>query len=147
YDVFASRIASHGAVLDPAGIPITPSWANDASPAVVWDGSEYLVTWTNLMGLFAARVDTDGRVTPLGVLVASPGLIDSAIGWNGSNALIAFTVDDGHSLSLAGLMIDRDGHPIGSRFPLLDGAEGAAVASDGSAFLVAATQGLAICAI
>jgi hypothetical protein len=76
-DLYGARIASTGALLDTAGIPICtlPLWQQD--PAVGYDGANYLVVWEDTRSLsgsdiYASRVDTAGTVLdPSGIAVSA----------------------------------------------------------------------------
>lgn len=145
FDVFASRMSADGEVLDPGGIPIAPSWADDVGPDVIWDGVDYLVIWTNLLGLFGARVSRDGTVTSLGALVDTPGLSYGAVATNGNQYLVVFTTIGAGQLTLSGQLLDRGGHPTGSRLTIAPAgsASFARIASNGDSFVVVWREGIA----
>lgn len=72
-----------------------------ASSQVVWNGTNYLVTWSSYDSsgtqspISAARVSEDGEtITPLGVLVASSLLSPLALAWNGTRYAL-FWADSG----------------------------------------------------
>ena len=70
FDIFASRVAPSGVVLDTGGIPISraPDWQSE--PAVAFDGTDYLVVWhdgrPSRPGAYCARVTMAGVVFRLG---------------------------------------------------------------------------------
>lgn len=72
--VFGSRINNAGQALDGAGVNISGTHSPEAytSVAVVWDGTQWKVTW-GYQGIAIARVNTVGQVLdPGGVSVAGP---------------------------------------------------------------------------
>lgn len=78
--VFAARVPRSGAVLDPAGIPLgTPQTYGNLTPAVTWNGFEYVVAFDNAAGnLFYQRVGSDGRrIDAAPVPVASSSALES----------------------------------------------------------------------
>ena len=81
-DVYASRVAPDGTALDPHGIPIATARASELNPAVAFDGTNYLVTWTASSfpdgDLYGARVSPSGEVLDPGgfPISTAPGLQD-----------------------------------------------------------------------
>jgi hypothetical protein len=79
-DLYGARIASTGALLDTAGIPICTLALWQEYPAVGYDGRNYLVVWEDSRSLsstdiYAARVDTAGTVLdPSGIAVSTEAL-------------------------------------------------------------------------
>ena len=66
YDVYGCRVATNGAVLDPAGIPISTAASYQGFPAIAFDGTNCMVVWQdNRKGsydIYAARLDRTGVV-------------------------------------------------------------------------------------
>jgi PASTA domain-containing protein len=70
-DVYAARYRPDGTVLDPYGIPVAVTTALEHDPAVAFDGTNYLVTWTQSPGftggdIYGARVSPAGTVLDVG---------------------------------------------------------------------------------
>src|SRR5262249_2832550 len=73
--VSAKRVTSAGVVLDPNGITLTASTNQPTSPAVAFNGRNYLVVWSEYepslgADIFGTRVAIDGTVldaSPLGI--------------------------------------------------------------------------------
>jgi hypothetical protein len=150
-DVYASRVAPDGAVLDPHGIPIATARASELNPAVAFDGTNYPVTWTASSfpdgDIYGVRVSQSGEVLDPGgfPISTAPGLQDfSAFAFDGTNYLVVWT--SGHypadiyaaRVTPAGTVLDPDGIPVstaaGEQSP-------PAVAFDGENDLVAWEDG------
>jgi hypothetical protein len=96
--IIGARVSASGANLDPAGIPIcTLGFRRDYS-AVAFDGTNYLVAWSDgrrndSADVYAARVTPDGSVLdPRGIPIAVGGEMHSlpAVAFNGSNYLVVW---------------------------------------------------------
>ncbi len=65
-DIYGSRITPEGIVLDTLGIPIATAVNDQTDPDVVFNGNEYVVTWTdqrnNEKEIYAARITPSGSV-------------------------------------------------------------------------------------
>jgi hypothetical protein len=77
-DIYGSRISSAGAVLDPTGIVISSAPFDQVTPAIAFNGAEYLVVWADRRGgplgdlnLFGQRVQTDGTLDGAEINVVS----------------------------------------------------------------------------
>ena len=69
FDIYGARINTSGTVLDPSGIPISTATDFQSSPAVAFDGKNYLVGWSDERGsdpdIYGARVEQiRGRPRP-----------------------------------------------------------------------------------
>jgi len=78
YDVYAARVTRQGKLLDPAGIEVAKAPNNQCSPAVSFDGKNFVVVWMDDRELVqsyqirAARVSVKGELLdPAGAVVAS----------------------------------------------------------------------------
>jgi hypothetical protein len=65
-DIFAARISTAGQVIDQAAIAVSTATGDQTSPAVAWNGHDYLVVWadrrTSDPHIYAARVQPSGEV-------------------------------------------------------------------------------------
>jgi hypothetical protein len=113
-------------------------------PAVAWNGSGFWVAWSQgAAGIRGLRIDGQGQPLGAGPLSLAPGPGQTALGWDGTSTLAAWTTTaDGHvvvraaRLDGAGNRIDPEALELGA----VPGARAGrvAVASNGGLFLVAA---------
>ena len=65
-DVYGARLTADGVLLDSAGIPISLEAVNQSRPSVAFDGTDFLVVWSDTRGgyydIYGARVTHDGEV-------------------------------------------------------------------------------------
>jgi hypothetical protein len=134
YDVFATRLDVDGKPLDPAGIPVIPSWSDDLDPGVTWNGSDYVVVWRSI-GVYGARVGRDGQVSGVGKLADAQqgqfGSAHTAIEWNGRLYLLEWT--DGPDLF--GQILDVNLVPVAKKFLIAESAMRPEIATDSDSFL------------
>jgi hypothetical protein len=98
YDIYGARVTPQGAVLDTTGIVISHMANDQWSPAVGFDGANFLVAWQDCR----SRSDGDiygGRMTPQGTLLDSAGVTISqvvndqwspATGFDGTDFLVVW---------------------------------------------------------
>jgi len=75
-DIFATRLASDGTVVDTNGIRVNAAAGVDANPVAASVGNGYVVAWEHVSGagntdIAAALVSTDGTVTQLGTIAGT----------------------------------------------------------------------------
>ena len=103
YDIYGARVDLNGNVLDPDGFPISTGDGWESSPAVSWDGTNFLVVWCDDRDM--SSVDIYGtRITPQGEILDGTGFhisdeeintVSSSITFNGSNYLVAWELSSG----------------------------------------------------
>ncbi|MBL8923213.1 MAG: hypothetical protein JNJ54_30460 [Myxococcaceae bacterium] len=127
-DVFAIRVALTGAFLDAAPFVVSAAPGNESVPAVAFDGTNYVVAWSDLRTpvaqVYAARVSPAGAVLdPTGLAVTSnptlPAVAPSIASLDGGSLVVwqaglspMNTDIYGARLSNAGLVLDTTGFPI-----------------------------------
>ena len=70
-DVYAARVSAGGIVLDAAGIAVSPASGPKMSPAIAFDGTNYVLVWQD------GRRSSDmygARVSPSGVVLDTTGI-------------------------------------------------------------------------
>lgn len=71
-DLYATRVATNGAVLDPSGFAITTATNDQWQPVVSFNGTNYLVAWQDARS--GAQDIYATRVSPAGVIFETNGL-------------------------------------------------------------------------
>ncbi|HVL34003.1 MAG TPA: hypothetical protein VM600_10550 [Actinomycetota bacterium] len=71
-DIYAARVSPSGRLMDPLPLAVSRAARSQRNPAVAWNGSVFLVTWTDHRGdttanrergdIYGARVSASGRV-------------------------------------------------------------------------------------
>ncbi len=147
------RVSGTGEVLDPSGLAIGPASATSVqeSPAVAFNGTDWLVVWedlaagrTDVVDLYAVRVSSAGTVrdaTPLTLTTALGDQVEPAVASNGRDWLVTWN-DPRHvsnsdiygtRVTAAGEVLDPSGLRLSSA-PDFDLHP--SVASDGTDYLV-----------
>jgi hypothetical protein len=154
-DIFGARVSHNGDVLDHGGIAISTAPNDQLDPAVAFDGTNYLVVWSDNrngspfvdnFNIFGARVARDGTVLDSGAFAIGNTTANQgppALAFDGHNYLVAWVdTRNGNSsfdifaarVSPTGTVLDPGGIPVS-----LSGAAQArpAVSCDGGECLVA----------
>jgi hypothetical protein len=97
YDIYGSRVAQDGTVLNSAGIAISTAIGYQFQPDVSFDGTNFMVVWqdqrSDTSDIYASRVDQDGIVLdPAGIAVsvASDEQNYPFIDFDGTNYFVAW---------------------------------------------------------
>jgi hypothetical protein len=145
-EVFAARISPSGESLDLAGLEISYGHENTHVTDVVFDGTNYLVAWSNHFDVYVTVVGTDGTLrSPQPIPVAvDPDLSDAgaSLSVDGQNTLVVWGRFDPDSESdqIVGARISRSGTVLDpAPLAIATGAEDeqqATVAFDGTNHLV-----------
>jgi hypothetical protein len=126
-DIFGARVSPEGTVLDPDGIPISTASGIQATVAVAFGDSDFLVSWGDSRSVATNYDIFAGRVAPSGTVLDPDGIpvsVAASIQWNpviafdGTNYLLVW--DDerndndiyGARVSQAGTVLDPSAIPI-----------------------------------
>ncbi len=98
YEIYGTRVAAGGKVLDPAGIAITSSAPDQEDPAIGFDGTNYLVVWKDARNgtnydIYGSRLSTGGTVLDPGgiaISVTPQGQSDVAIAFGDTTYLVVW---------------------------------------------------------
>ena len=148
-DIYGARVTVGGTVLDPDGIAICTAHNFQFSPAIAFDGTNYLVTWeddrSDTTGdIYGARVTPGGQVLdPNGIAISdAPGWQRSpSVGFAGGNYFVVwedYRSDSswdiyGTRVSPGGIVLNNDGIPISTATNV---QRRATIGFDGSDYLV-----------
>ena len=151
YDVYGTRFSREGVVLDGLGIPISTASNHQLVPSVAFDGTNYLVVWSDMRNgatydIYGTRVRPDGVVLdPFGIPIstASNHQVWPKIAFDGTNYLVVWqdyrnhtvtTIDIyGARVSREGVVLDSEGISISNN---MDWQMVPSVAFDGTNYLV-----------
>jgi hypothetical protein len=119
YSISGTRVTPGGAVLDPAGIPISVAANSQASADMAFDGTNSFVVWFDDRmdgegpGLYGARVGPDGQILdgtgfPIGNRPPQEyQYYRPSVAFDGSNYLVVWTQED--ELSVRAALVSRSG--------------------------------------
>lgn len=97
WNIYGSRVSTGGYVVDPDGFPIATGDSDMHSPAIAFDGEDYLVVWEDLSSgtpeIYGARLTTSGDLRDTGgfaISSGSEGCNDPSIAFDGSSYLVVW---------------------------------------------------------
>ena len=118
-DVFGARVTRAGVVLDRDGIPISTTEGQQFDPSVAFDGSRFLVVWTDYGSgfgdIFGARMTTNGKVLEANGFVISSGdkgQGEPAVAFDGTRYLVAWSEESGDGYDIFGARLSREGRNL-----------------------------------
>jgi hypothetical protein len=147
-DIYGARVTPGGTVLDSSGFAVSIATGNQVSPAVGFDGSNFLVVWADDRAgdgeIYGARVTPQGTVLDTaGFVIAHAGDYQAfpALAFDGTNFLVVSEDDRGGDdcdvygarVTPQGVVLDTAGLAISQATGY---QESPALAFDGTNFLV-----------
>jgi hypothetical protein len=115
-DIYGARVTPEGSVLDSEGIAISTAAADEASPALAFDGEDILAVWQtryNSHGICGARISPDGVVLDSAYIVISTGTDDDlypVLVFDGGSYLVVWQDSrGGTNVDLYGARVSPDG--------------------------------------
>jgi large repetitive protein len=116
-DIFGARVRHDGTVLDPNGIELAGGSGDESEPALSWDGTQWLLAWTDAGEVKIQRVSASGALPDIPTTISTGGSTAShpALAWNGAvhiaawaelaagnSQVFAASIDDNGSVLAAG---------------------------------------------
>jgi hypothetical protein len=127
WDIYGARVDQSGHVLDKDGIRISTAVGDQTDPSVAFNGSSYLVVWSDgrAVGgrnIFGTLVNTDGTVVTKdgrSITTAIDDQLYPAVRANGSTWLVAWQdAQSGAGTDIYGARVGLDGLKIASPFAI-----------------------------
>ncbi len=145
YDILGARVTTAGTVLDTIGIPIAVAAAAQNDVNVAFDGTNFVVVWSDSRSggaeLWGTRVSPAGVVLDTGVKLAATTATTPSLACDGTNCLIVWLSGS----TIRGIRVDSTLVAIDSAsFVIPAGTSSPAVAYDGTRYLVVGTTSTTI---
>jgi hypothetical protein len=150
--IYGARVSEDGWVLDQTPIPISTEETGEGDPRVAFDGTNYLVAWTDARStaigegddVYAARVSRAGKVldrTGIPIATGANYLQVGGVAFDGTNFLVVLGGYDPNGYWISGARVDEAGRVLDPEgFSISKGEEEQitpSVAFDGTNYLVA----------
>lgn len=92
-DIFGARMNAAGDILDDFGIAIATSSAQEGSPRVATDGTQFFVVWeSQFLGVLGARLSASGvLLDPAGIQITQTGGMPD-VAFDGTNFVVVYSV-------------------------------------------------------
>jgi hypothetical protein len=114
HDIFGARVSRAGEVLDPSGIPISTARNSQFLPAVRFDGTNFVVVWTDqrtgVNEFFTTRISPEGTVLDPEGVPAATRFDPSTSAFDGTNFLVVSAdTRSGFDSDIFGTRVTQDG--------------------------------------
>jgi hypothetical protein len=148
YNLLGTRISRAGVVLDPGFLTISSGTQSRFEPAIAFDGTNYLVTWSDFrsgqyLDIYGTRVSRAGVAldpNSIPIAVDAEGQSQSALAFDGTNYLVTWMDFQGASVNISGRRVSPSGTVLDAAvIPIAPGVgaqETPAVTYNGTDFLV-----------
>ena len=128
-DIYGARVTQSGQVIDTQGIIVSNYAYSQDYPSVSFDGTNYLIVWSDYRNgsfypdLYGIRVDGTGTIidsTPIPISTASYGQYSPSVAFDGTNYMIVWANSTqngsydiyGARVNTSGVVLDPAGFPI-----------------------------------
>jgi len=150
-NIYASRVATSGIVLDPNGIPICTSAGDQQGPSIAFGSNNYLAIWQDTDShpmyndLSGAIIGQDGTVidtiVPISRLPSVNSQIQQSVAFDGQNYLGVWVDQKNGNEYISGIRVDSSGVSLDSQDIVISNAssdeDNPSVAFNGTNYLVA----------
>jgi hypothetical protein len=126
-DIYGARVDASGHVLDKTGIAISKAVGDQTDPSVAWNGSSYLVAWSDgravgSKNIFSTRVLADGTVVSkngVSITTAVDDQLYPSVRASGSTWLVVWQdAQSGAGTDIYGARVASTGSRIGAPFAI-----------------------------
>ena len=111
-DIFGARINQTGIILDSIGFPIATGTGSLRSPSVAYDGTNYLVVWSD-DDIYGARISQNGTVLDtlaIQISTASGEQVAPSVVFDDTNYFVVW--QDGWYGGIYGARVNQNGHVL-----------------------------------
>lgn len=120
FNIYGTLVTENGLVLDTSGIVINSATTMQALPALAFDGTNYMVVWSDFRGatgydIYGARLTTNGDILDLdGIVIANAtkNQVSPAIAFNGTDYFVAWSSETSTKPDIHGVRITLEGSRI-----------------------------------
>ncbi|MBN1695018.1 T9SS type A sorting domain-containing protein [candidate division WOR-3 bacterium] len=116
YDIYGMRVSKQGELLDPEPFVISDATGGQQSPAVAFDGTNYLVVWydsrSGLDDIYCTRVTPNGNVlNPAGIAICTAAEYQffPDVSFDGTNYMVVWQDQRNGAYDIYGTRVNQSG--------------------------------------